>query len=103
MANVTIMSKVTAKLQVTLPKRIADAHGIRPGDDVHFSSAGDCIRITPASVQSGRQLDVAERLRLFDAATRRADDRARALPIEGHASPARDWRGDELYTRGSSD
>jgi AbrB family looped-hinge helix DNA binding protein len=28
------MAKVTSKLQLTLPKAIADRHGIRPGDEV---------------------------------------------------------------------
>ena len=30
------MSKVTSKLQVTLPKAIAQAHGIRPGDEIEW-------------------------------------------------------------------
>jgi AbrB family looped-hinge helix DNA binding protein len=97
------MAKVTSKLQITLPKRIADAHGIRPGDEIHFTCTGDSIRITPAALRSEKRLDVAERLRLFDDATRRAGERAAALTVEGHAQAQKDWRRDDLYTRGSSD
>ena len=34
------MSKVTSKLQVTLPKTIADRYGIQPGDEIEWSAAG---------------------------------------------------------------
>ena len=38
------MSKVTSKLQVTLPKVIADRNGVGPGSDVVFEPAGESIR-----------------------------------------------------------
>ena len=42
------MSKVTSKLQVTVPKVIAEQYGIRPGDDIDWVSAGDSIRVIPS-------------------------------------------------------
>ena len=35
------MSRVTEKGQVTIPKKIRDALGISPGDEVEFEAAGD--------------------------------------------------------------
>ena len=45
---------MTSKLQVTIPKVIADQYGIHPGDDIAWIAAGDAVRVVP----SGRpQLD----------------------------------------------
>ncbi len=41
------MAKVTSKLQVTVPKAIADRYGIRPGDEIEWVAAGDTIRVLP--------------------------------------------------------
>lgn len=41
------MAKVTSKLQVTLPKHIAALHGIAPGDDIQFESAGGVQELPP--------------------------------------------------------
>jgi bifunctional DNA-binding transcriptional regulator/antitoxin component of YhaV-PrlF toxin-antitoxin module len=41
------MSKVTSKLQVSLPKALAERYGIRPGDDIKWEGAGDIIRVIP--------------------------------------------------------
>lgn len=30
------MSKITSKYQVTVPKKIAEAYGIRPGDEIEW-------------------------------------------------------------------
>ncbi len=38
------MSKVTSKLQVTIPKVIAEQYGIKPGDEIEFVPAGEVIR-----------------------------------------------------------
>lgn len=97
------MAKVTSKLQVTLPKRIAEHHGIAPGDEIEFESAGDVIRIVPAGRAHGAELSIRERLRLFDEATGRVRNRARALPESDQASGGRDWRREDLYTRGEPD
>jgi len=61
------MSKVTSKLQVTIPKTLADRYGIRPGDEIEWEAAGAFIRVIPPGGGRSR-LDSAERLRVFDAA-----------------------------------
>lgn len=96
------MAKVTSKLQVTLPKRIAEAHGIVPGDRIEFQSSGDAIRILTESSKRSTSLSREERLRLFDEATRRIRERARDMPETGESS-GRGWTREELYRRGSTD
>ena len=95
------MSKVTGKLQVTVPKALADRYRIRPGDDIRFEEAGEVIRVVPAGAgrQSG-QLDVEARLRLFDAATLR--QRVREAEHPARRTDKRGWTRDELYRRGRS-
>lgn len=92
------MAKVTSKLQVTIPKAIADRYGIRPGDEIEWVAAGDTIRVVPSGAKPGR-LDTGTRLKLFDGATER-----QRLRQSGHrkARAARDrgWRREELYDRG---
>lgn len=88
------MSKVTSKLQVTIPKAIADRHGLRPGDEIEWVSAGDAIRVEPAG--RSKALNVAERLRLFDAATKRL----RRKRWTGETPRDRGWTREELYDRG---
>jgi AbrB family looped-hinge helix DNA binding protein len=93
------VAKVTSKLQVTLPKAIATAHGIKPGDEIEWASGGEVIRIVPA--RRGRKaLDTAARLRLFDQATARQRKRQRGA----RPGTARDrgWTRAELYERGRS-
>jgi AbrB family looped-hinge helix DNA binding protein len=91
------MSRVTSKLQVTIPKAIADRHGIRPGDELDWQSAGDVIRVVvePPAISPD---DVERRLELFDRATRRQEQR----DCEARRAPAstRGWTRVELYERG---
>jgi AbrB family looped-hinge helix DNA binding protein len=96
------MAKVTSKLQVTLPKRIAEAHGIAPGDQIEFVSSGDDIRIVTGPGKQSSEMSRDERLRLFDQTTRRIEERLKHL---SDTSPAgkRDWKREDLYRRGSSD
>ncbi|HMB54801.1 MAG TPA: AbrB/MazE/SpoVT family DNA-binding domain-containing protein, partial [Thermoanaerobaculia bacterium] len=42
-----ITSKVTSKLQVTLPKALADAYGIRPGDEIAWVPSGSTVTVVP--------------------------------------------------------
>jgi AbrB family looped-hinge helix DNA binding protein len=96
------MAKVTSKLQVTLPKRIAEAHGISPGDQIEFESSGDDIRIVTESRKQSSVMSREERLRLFDETTLRIEDRSKHL--SGVTPPSkRDWQREDLYRRGSSD
>lgn len=95
------MAKVTSKLQITLPKRLAEEHGIAPGHEIVFESAPGSIRILPAGTRAG-MLNPRERLRLFDEATRRADARAQALGTCQPSGEGRGWTREELYERGTS-
>ncbi len=93
------MSKVTSKLQVTVPKEIADRYGIRPGSEIDWIPAGDTLRVVPAAT-AVPAIDTAERLRLFDAATTRQNKRqagARAARAK-----SRGWKREDLYRRGLS-
>jgi AbrB family looped-hinge helix DNA binding protein len=91
------MAKVTTKLQVTVPKAIADQFGIRPGDEIEFQPAGDSIRIELAGKR--KPLPVEERLRLFDESVKRQNRRqaGRKWPKN---PPDRGWKREDLYERG---
>ena len=91
------MSKVTSKLQVTLPKALADKYGIRPGDEIEWKAAGDGIR-----VDVGREkpsLTKAQKLALFDDSWKRQLKRQKGLKPVSHPV-SRGWTREELYTRG---
>lgn len=91
------MAKVTSKLQVTLPKAIADRYGIRPGDEIEWVAAGETIRVVPP----GRRLNALDRearIRLFDAATERQRQRQSARP-RARAARERGWTREDLYER----
>ncbi len=93
------MAKVTSKLQVTIPKRIAEQFAIAPGDDIEFLAAGDGIRIVPAGARTAEMLSVDERLRLFREASERQRLREKKLPKFATATRKRDWTRADLYTR----
>lgn len=93
------MSKVTSKLQVTLPKVLADRFGIRPGDDIDWEAAGDGIRILVPTRPA--QLSVDDRLRLFDRATQRQRERE-AHPASMSPEQGRGWKREDLYERGGT-
>ncbi len=101
------MPKVTSKLQVTLPKKIADAHNIHPGDQIDFESAGDVIRIRlkgSGGVISNKAKSPAERMRLFEEATRRQQARERSMKVNSRSkSQDREWTREALYDRVRSD
>lgn len=91
------MTRVTGKFQITLPKRLVDAFGIRVGDEVELVAAGDAIRIVPAKAVRS-ELSMQDRLRLFDEATQRTKKRAKEKRLPPETD--RGWRRDELYDRG---
>jgi len=93
------MAKVTSKLQVTVPKTIADQYKIRPGDEIRWVAAGEVIRVIPPGKDLAEN-DRQSRLRLFDQATKRhpmRQSRRTAQP-----SPDRGWTREDLYQRGRS-
>ena len=93
------MSKVTSKLQVTIPKAVAERHGIRPGDEIEWVSAGETIRVIPGAQLPGG-LDVNQRVEIFDRATERQAERERIRPWS--VVTERDWTREELQDRGPS-
>ena len=90
------MTRVTGKFQITLPKRLVDAFGIRVGDEVELIASGEAIAIVPAGAAKPR-LSPEDRLRLFDEATRR--QREREPLATSDASEDRGWSRDDLYDR----
>ena len=92
------MAKVTSKLQVTIPKLIADRYRIRPGAEIEFLPDGDTLRVATPQPQRSR-LDAAARLHLFDQATERQQQREsgeppRPAPVPGEG---RGWAREDLY------
>lgn len=97
------MAKVTSKLQITVPKRLAEQYGLVPGDEVEFLAAGDSIRLVPARSRARQQLSPGERLRLFDDATKRQRQREKTMALSPEGKTGRDWDRADLYTRGKPD
>jgi AbrB family looped-hinge helix DNA binding protein len=93
------MSKVTSKLQVTIPKAVAERHRIRPGDEIRWSSAGDVIRIELGPPEMPLSID--ERLKLFDESVRRQKRRQAGKKYPKNPSD-RGWKREDLYARGRS-
>jgi AbrB family looped-hinge helix DNA binding protein len=100
------MSKVTSKLQVTLPKVLADQLGIKPGDQIDWEIVGDVVRVIPAAKKqrSAAKNSRTLRLRFFDQATRRQKQRERSVDpaLLRTAKAGRGWTREELYTRGGA-
>lgn len=94
------MAKVTAKLQVTIPKALAERYAIRPGDDIEWMAAGEGIRVLPARRE--KPLSIEERLRLFDEETRHLAKLQSGWP-KAPVPKTRGWTREELYRRGGSD
>jgi AbrB family looped-hinge helix DNA binding protein len=100
------MSRVTSKLQVTIPKAVAEACAIRPGSEIVFEPAGEGIRVwLPERQRKPERGHQAWQLRLFDAATVRQQERnlraSTARPADDQASE-RGWTREALYDRGLS-
>jgi len=91
------MAKVTSKLQVTVPKAVADLYGIRPGDEIEWLASGDLIRVVPPG-RKIKTVSLAERLRRFDLATARQRKRNNRSPAA--SAQSRGWNREDLYRRG---
>ena len=91
------MAKITSKLQVTIPKRVADEYGLAPGDEIEFVLAAGALRVIRAR-QPSREQSVGERLALFEAATARQRVRQRGKGRRA-AEGSRGWTRESLYDR----
>lgn len=91
---------MTSKLQVTIPKAIAERYSIAPGDEVEWIGASESVRLVPAKALKPT-LSLTERLRLFDAATQRQRERESECQRPS-SEGGRGWTREELYERGSS-
>ena len=89
-----VVSKVTSKLQVTIPKAIADRFGIEPGGKIVWEVAGGSLRV--AGTGRARQLDAPERERLFRESIR-ASRVQEGAAINAAAAAKRGWTWDDLY------
>jgi AbrB family looped-hinge helix DNA binding protein len=97
------MSKVTSKLQVTVPKAIADQYGIRPGDELMWTAGVESIRVelVQGRAKRGQSLTVAEKIELFDQGTRRLSEIEVKKAVRSRArSGDRGWTREDLYDRG---
>jgi AbrB family looped-hinge helix DNA binding protein len=91
------MARVTSKLQVTIPKAIAERYGIEPGTEIEWLPAGEAIRVVPPA-DPQRVPDRGRRLELFDRATERQRVRQTGKePVAAGAS--RGWRREDVYAR----
>ena len=106
------MAKVTSKLQLTVPKIIADEYGIRPGDNVDLIPAGESVRLVPSRSRSRQPKlrSVEERLEIFREMVGRQRERERQGEPPKTREPTgerpwkpheikRGWRREDLYTR----
>lgn len=91
------MTRVTGKFQITLPRRLVDAYGIRVGDQVELIAAGQSIALIPERSRHPG-LSSEERIRLFDETSRWLS--ARTVPVTYGPQEDRGWQREDLYTRG---
>lgn len=92
---------MTSKLQLTVPKKIADRYGIRPGDELEWIPAGDGIRVelVRQKARSGHELTTEERLALFDANMKRVDHIQADMLKDAKANPVQTTRENRGWTR----
>lgn len=99
------MSKVTSKLQVTVPKLIADRFDIKPGDRIEWEAAGETIRVVPARKRAIPKTALQNRLKHFDRATERQRERETTLDpalLAASAQKGRGWTRTDLHDRGGA-
>lgn len=82
---------------MSVPKALADQYGIEPGDDLVWEPAGEALRVRLAEPRTVYAVDGRERLRLFDAASRRQVERQAGRKLR--APSDRGWARDALYDR----
>ena len=95
------MSKVSSKYQITLPRDLARSHQISPGEEVLFEEAGSALYLR-RGVQHDKTANgsAQERIKSFDQASQRQEQRDRAYVGTSSSSGDRGWTRNELYQRG---
>lgn len=96
---------MTSKLQLTVPKAIADQYGIKPGDELEWIPAGESIRVqlVQRKAKAGHELTTEEKLALFDANTKWLDELQAEQLKEAKAKgtkltrETRGWTREDLY------
>ena len=88
---------MTSKLQVTIPKAIANQYGIEPGAEIEWLPAGEAIRVVPPADRR-RAPDRGRQLELFDRATERQGQR-QAGKDPAAPGAGRGWRREDVYAR----
>ena len=88
------MSKVTSKLQVTIPKAIAEKYRIRPGDEVRWEVREPGPMMVPETAVRPR-LTPEERVALFDEQTKRIRNLQAGKKWPGQND--RGWTRQDLY------
>ena len=91
------MSKVTSKLQVTIPKVLAENYGIRPGDEVRWEAlARGPLMVAETAVRP--RLTPEERVALLRESFRRQKERQRGKRWKRGTD--RGWAREDLYDGG---
>jgi len=92
---------VTSKLRLTVPKKIADQYGIRPGDELEWIPAGESIRVelVRRKARAGQQLSAEEGMALFEANMERVDRLQAEQMKEARESNAPSMREKRGWTR----
>ena len=91
------MAKLTSKYQLSVPKAIAQAMGLKPGDELVCEPAGEVIRVRATTRKGRNARSVTDRLVLFDLATERQRYRDYSRTQKKAPSPDRGWTREELY------
>lgn len=90
-----------SNLQVSIPKAIADAYGIRPGVDLDWTPEGDAIRVIAVRPETVAAI-IRERLAAFDEATTRQAVREQGSRNSLPVTTERGWTREDLYARGDA-
>jgi bifunctional DNA-binding transcriptional regulator/antitoxin component of YhaV-PrlF toxin-antitoxin module len=90
---------VTSKLQLTVPKVIAEKYGIRPGDELEWTPAGESIRVRLVRNKTKTELKPDELLSLFDENTRWLDELQAQELKDSKAKDVRPTRENRGWTR----
>jgi AbrB family looped-hinge helix DNA binding protein len=94
------MTRVTSKLQVTIPKAIAEQYGIEPGGEIDWLPAGEAIRVVPNASKRAAP-DLSRRVELFDRASERQLLRQNGKKGQKDETD-RGWRREDVYVRGGA-